>query len=335
MILEEKMEGLMVFCDHKGIIEEVLYNNSLPEAFIKKGVSFFDILDEHNLGKGKSFFEKIRKENVVFNWELNVKYENRIDVYYFAGLKIKEKILIISTDSFSKLNKIYEEILRINVEQVNTIRGLMKEKVMDIDIHENENDFYNQISKLNNELSNMQRELTKKNIEQKRLNEKLKEMALFDFLTGLYNRRHFYEKFTEEITKAERLRYDISLAYMDINNFKEINDKYGHEAGDKLLVDFAKIARDNLRKNFDYIFRFGGDEFLIMFLNCEKNRAQEIVERIDAALVMYNNKVSLSYGITGIDLCSDQDIEVYIKEIDKKMYIHKNILKKKMKSSLK
>lgn len=173
----------------------------------------------------------------------------------------------------------------------------------------------------------MQRELPKKNIEQKKLNEKLKEMALIDFLTGLYNRRYFYQKAAEEINKAKRLKYTISLAYIEINNFKKINDRYGHEAGDQLLIEFAKIARNNLRKDFDFIFRFGGDEFLVLFLNCDKHLTTEIVERIDASLIMHNNSVSLAYGIVEIDRDMDKDIEEYIQLIDKKMYENKEKLK--------
>lgn len=138
MILEEKIEELILYCGYEGMIKEVVYNKVFPEAFFKS--SFFDILDEHNIDKAKNFLKKIKKENVVFNWELNIKYENRVTGYYFAGLRVKEKILILSTNSFSRLKKIYEEILRINVEQVNTIRGLMKEKDTHIASPENEDD---------------------------------------------------------------------------------------------------------------------------------------------------------------------------------------------------
>jgi PleD family two-component response regulator len=82
--------------------------------------------------------------------------------------------------------------------------------------------FLEEMTMLNNQLINMQRELLKKNIEIQNLNEKLQKMAITDPLTGAFNRRYFYQKLEEEVTRAKRNNYSMSIIYIDLNNFKTL-----------------------------------------------------------------------------------------------------------------
>ncbi len=94
--------------------------------------------------------------------------------------------------------------------------------------------------------------------------ESLKESTQTDFLTGIANPRGFVERAQVEIDRCARYARPFSMAYLDLDNFKEINDTFGHSAGDDLLVKVAKLLKGNLR-NTDIVARLGGDEFGILF----------------------------------------------------------------------
>lgn len=221
-----------------------------------------------------------------------------------------------------ELLKLYEEVLKINNELVNQLRKAHKEKIM---IEKSaEEKFYFEISKINNDLINTKRDLEKKNMELKRLNEKLNDLAIKDELTGLYNRRYFYENIQKEILKAKRIGYSISLIMIDFNNFKKANDTLGHEEGDRLLKEFANICKGVLREDFDFVIRFGGDEFVVVLLDCKENDALQVARRLDMYFKQITDIASLAYGIVEIKH-NDENIKIedYLKIADKKMYNNK------------
>jgi diguanylate cyclase (GGDEF)-like protein/PAS domain S-box-containing protein len=116
-------------------------------------------------------------------------------------------------------------------------------------------------------------------VENAQLLDKLNELSITDELTGLFNRRHFYEVLGEEIDRTRRYGRCISLAMIDLDGFKKYNDKFGHASGDVILADFAKILTETLRKT-DTAFRYGGDEFIVIFPATNAERAKEVIERI-------------------------------------------------------
>ena len=96
-----------------------------------------------------------------------------------------------------------------------------------------------------------------------------------DELTGTYNRRHM----NEEIKHLFSLKKDFSLAFADIDNFKNINDTYGHDIGDEVIKQVAKAFQDSLR-NDDYLARWGGEEFILVLKDTQLRTAKAIIERI-------------------------------------------------------
>lgn len=110
------------------------------------------------------------------------------------------------------------------------------------------------------------------------LEAELREQAIRDPLTGLYNRRFLDEVLRREIARAERYGHPLSLILIDIDNFKELNDRYGHLVGDEALRRVAKALRENIRR-VDYIFRWGGDEFCVILPETNGPGASEVVRR--------------------------------------------------------
>jgi len=154
---------------------------------------------------------------------------------------------------------------------------------------------------------------------------KLTQLAMTDPLTGLYNRRHFLERAEIEFQRAKRQAHSISFLLMDVDDFKSINDRYGHDAGDAVMIHLAAILPGEVRV-FDLVARFGGDEFTIMLVNVHEGQAYEIAERI-REIVAYtpidfdsqNIKIQLSIGIASFDP-KDEDLKMILKRADNALY---------------
>ena len=140
--------------------------------------------------------------------------------------------------------------------------------------------------------------------ERDKMIKKLQRLAIVDSLTGLYNSRHFFEQLEKEIKRSDRYLHPISLMFIDIDNFKAINDTYGHMIGDKILSLIAKKIKACLRAN-DTAFRFAGDEFTVILPETTSDEAKFVADRILSNFanepIVINDKelseVTLSIGI--------------------------------------
>ncbi len=140
-----------------------------------------------------------------------------------------------------------------------------------------------------------------------------------DPLTNLYNRRAMQELFHRELTLARRHKSKISMAYFDVDDFKGINDKYGHIRGDEVLSDLAQAIMDNVRET-DIPCRYGGDEFCLILPECGAASAKITCEKILGGFADKHSTFSLSIGIgeTGPDHYLDEN--ELIELADKQMY---------------
>lgn len=139
-------------------------------------------------------------------------------------------------------------------------------------------------------------------LENAELNSAIKELAVHDELTGLYNRHYLSEFLNLEIAKAERNHSTLSVIMLDIDHFKQLNDIYGHEAGDKVLQKIGAFFNENIRKG-DMACRYGGEEFIIVFpnttLETAHSRAEVLRESIKNLSIAYNNHVISGIAISG------------------------------------
>ncbi|ODN30946.1 diguanylate cyclase [Fervidobacterium thailandense] len=145
--------------------------------------------------------------------------------------------------------------------------------------------------------------------------QKLFEMSIRDYLTEAYTRM-FLEQFLEkELSKSKRTGSPISIVFLDVDKFKEINDRFGHVYGDRVLQTLVRVAKKNIRA-MDLITRYGGDEFVIVLPNTDPTHAGSVMYRIVEALKEYG--ISISYGI--IDASKFDSIDEIYREVDAKMY---------------
>lgn len=121
--------------------------------------------------------------------------------------------------------------------------------------------------------------LERNNSELERVNVALKELAIRDGLTGLFNHRHFQETLSIELSRSIRHERNFSLLFLDIDLFKQYNDVHGHPKGDELLSMFGKLVKERLRKA-DFVARYGGEEFVIMLPETPKAGALRVADDI-------------------------------------------------------
>jgi diguanylate cyclase (GGDEF)-like protein len=156
--------------------------------------------------------------------------------------------------------------------------------------------------------------------------EKVYEMATHDGLTGLYNYRSFRDIFGREFERYLRYGRNLAIMMIDLDNFKRVNDTFGHSVGDKVLHMVADIIRSNLRKT-DYGFRYGGDEFVVLLPDRGSSQAEILARRIQAAVkkqaAAYSTSrfaLSVSIGIADSEAIVVQEGEELMKKSDGALY---------------
>ncbi len=168
-------------------------------------------------------------------------------------------------------------------------------------------------------LQKVQGEMAEQQIEA----EVFRRLALFDPLTGLYNRRFAEQRLKAEIARSERQGLSMIVALLDLNDFKKINDGYGHQAGDLVLKEFAKCLISSTRGS-DLAVRWGGDEFMLLLLDCKMEQLSVVLNRLRDLTVELNGKtlpVSFSIGCKAYE--PGYGIEEMIEEADRNLYSHK------------
>jgi diguanylate cyclase (GGDEF)-like protein len=127
-----------------------------------------------------------------------------------------------------------------------------------------------------------------------------RENAQIDFLTGISNRRHFEEMLSIEIQRSDRYNHPLTIVYMDMDNFKAINDNLGHRAGDNFLTTISSIVNSTIRST-DFIARLGGDEFAILLVETNEDEAKKFIKKIQYELLLsmetHTFPVTFSFGI--------------------------------------
>jgi len=171
--------------------------------------------------------------------------------------------------------------------------------------------------------------------ELKKSKEKFRELSMVDELTGLLNRRGFVRELEKQLQNATRSRSTLFLLFLDLNDFKNINDKFGHKTGDEALVQTAEILKSTFRGS-DTIGRFGGDEFAVLApQTTDTDDSRAIHERIEENIRQWNRaatseyELSLSFGIARFSPETPCSVDELLKKADALMYKQKYKRKKR------
>ncbi|PID78054.1 MAG: diguanylate cyclase response regulator [Deltaproteobacteria bacterium] len=162
-------------------------------------------------------------------------------------------------------------------------------------------------------------------IERNTMLKKLHKLAITDGLTKLFNSRKFYEQLDKEVNRFNRYKHSLSLIMLDIDLFKNFNDKYGHLEGDKVLLKMGEVIQSSLR-TMDSGYRYGGEEFTIILPETTSKEAEKVAIRIKEKLKKSsflqengeNPFVTASFGITCYR--DGEDIHSFVNRVDKALY---------------
>ncbi len=170
--------------------------------------------------------------------------------------------------------------------------------------------------------------------EKEKLIDELKVISRTDALTNLYNRRYFEALLPQELNRAKRNKYPLSLISIDIDNFKLVNDHNGHPSGDKLLINFAFLLNQTFKRSSDKVFRIGGDEFALIIVNQPVKKTVAVCKSINEQFKnqilkqsgefksdwLQTHQITLSIGIVNIHSNYGTNIEHVINTADKALY---------------
>ncbi|MBU0547438.1 MAG: sensor domain-containing diguanylate cyclase [Candidatus Omnitrophica bacterium] len=163
-------------------------------------------------------------------------------------------------------------------------------------------------------------------LENSLLFQKTQDLAIHDDLTGLYTKQYFIGRLKDEAKRCQRLDQRLALMMIDIDFFKQYNDKFGHIAGDIVLKKVSFLLKDNLNELSPLLCRFGGEEFLVMLSDIDKQRSLTIaenlrqrVEREKILLRRQNTSITVSIGLACLPLDTKDEDEL-IQQADKAMY---------------
>jgi diguanylate cyclase (GGDEF)-like protein len=158
----------------------------------------------------------------------------------------------------------------------------------------------------------------------------LRNLAMIDPLTGLYNRRFAEQRLAAEVARSERRGHPLTVLTLDLNNFKEINDTYGHPAGDQVLQEFASRLNKVIRGS-DLAVRLGGDEFLVVLPECTLEQLKLVLERLSSfELEWQGQKIPVTFSAGWKDYEQGDRPEEMLAGADQALYTNKRATKKPM-----
>lgn len=284
----------------------IITNNKLEIVFINKFMeNILDIGDE-NLRESKIYRAIPRFNKAYLKNAMKTVIED--DYKFFFSSSMHKNLISDNMEFNIKLTRFKEDNLKYLVIEFIDVTSQIRR--------------IDQYKKYNEQLRALNKELKEKEAE-------IEKLAYYDGLTGLANRTLFYKLAQQYLTDAVRNKRKMGLMFIDVNEFKEVNDLYGHMIGDRVLVKIGKILKENTREN-DIICRQGGDEFVIFLPDIDSHSNYKVIaSRIAKAnkTIKVNNieiHISLSIGISFFPE-DGRNIDELISKADRAMYQAKEI----------
>lgn len=319
-LIESIIKAMEPIILKRKLIELNLSLESKIEQEISKIKSILDAQDNIIIVTNR---EKITNVNKKFLDFFGIKdfdkfISTKKDIFDF----FQEEFGFITKEQINKQESWIKYIKELHeIDRIVKIKGINQEEkifAINVDYYDNKEDYYvfslTDITKLK-EKSNL-----------------LEYQASHDKLTGLFNRNRFDELYSKEIKRAKRYNNDLSIIIFDIDNFKMINDNYGHQIGDEVLKEMAKIILNNVREQ-DINVRWGGEEFLILLPQTNLLGASTVANKIRSSVetnVFTSNSlcITASFGVT--QLLENDDESSLIARSDKFLYEAKKSGKNKV-----
>lgn len=240
-------------------------------------------------------------------------------------------LLLVAPCSLVAMRKVVSPLNELSRTAKELASGVMDARAK-VELHNEIGDLARAFNEMAERLAGAQFEMLKLNAElEERVQQRthqLEDLASREPLTGLYNRRYFGETITREFAAAERYDADLTVLMFDLDHFKETNDKFGHRAGDEVLVLVADCMRAELREA-DVAARFGGDEFILLLPRTSSSAAANVADRITTRFMDTLHRewpdfpTSISIGVASLRVTRARSAEALIHEADLALYAAK------------
>lgn len=173
--------------------------------------------------------------------------------------------------------------------------------------------------------NDMAAKISASKLEMEKLNSELENLSITDHLTQIFNRVHLDKVILEKIDKSERYARPFSIIMIDIDHFKKINDNFGHNVGDDVIVDFAKLIQASIR-SIDVFGRWGGEEFLVICPEIKLSEASIIAEKLRELIAQHDfsqpKNITASFGVTSY--AEGDTVTSIFERVDRALYAAKN-----------
>lgn len=304
---------------------------------------------QNNLGETNQLLELLinTMPNPVFYKDINGIYQHCNDAFSQTILGMAKES-IIGKNLFDLPDVIPFELAKIYNDKDNELLDFPGTQYYEAQVKCADNltrDFYfNKATLINRENENIgivgiMLDVTELRAHQKKLNEKnqfLEQLTYIDPLTQLFNRRKYDDVFTQVLNKAKRFQQIFNFIILDVDDFKQYNDVFGHYEGDQVLRHLSVTLKESLQRDEDYVFRIGGEEFALMFYTNNENDSitliDSIKEEIEKLHITYPNlkrKITCSFGLSIYKNLQNTQKHMY-QETDKLLYQAKKSGKNKV-----
>jgi diguanylate cyclase (GGDEF)-like protein len=315
------------------------------DTLIRRSVT--DEVTEETIGEvefrfSNSYYEEMRSEHQAFTLR-----------FFFITLILLALFITWLNQAFAPLKTLLEKIKRYDPQKNNFPFGLSHQQnevgiIQDaiVDMTGRIKSYTSELDQLNEHLEqkvdertdellrtndSLRREISERRSiedELKRANEKLQQLSITDALTSIANRRHFNAHAKELWSLCQRQQLPLSLVICDIDFFKQVNDTYGHLAGDAVLVRIADVLRSALKRGTDVVARYGGEEFAILLFDQDRESAENIVSHIKEQLAVTTypepaegvSGVTMSFGLCSHAPEKNDSLETLIRRADDALY---------------
>jgi len=171
------------------------------------------------------------------------------------------------------------------------------------------------------QIKRLRRQLSERQIDA----EVFRRLALSDPLTGLYNRRFAKQRLAVEVARSGRKRYPLTVLMLDLNGFKQINDRYGHSTGDLVLKEFAEHLNKSIRGS-DFAMRMGGDEFLVLLPECPVGQLQTVLARLcNLEVSVDSQRIPVSFSSGWKEYTPGEPTDDLLESVDRALYANKRV----------
>jgi diguanylate cyclase (GGDEF)-like protein len=285
--------------------------NSIPDLVVNTNESVIHVFDQSSLQQFLDQFAETKENKLSLG--IPILLTTQLPMYMFM-FQSEEGIMLFGVVVDYEVVSLFDELVQINNDQMKSIRELYHK----LSKLATEEQLLEEIMHVNNELVNTRRELAQKNAQLESLNEELRMMNYTDYLTKAFNRRKFFVDIYSSVQKEEQV-----LCMIDFNNFKIVNDQFGHKTGDELLVYFVTVIETMIEPHRATLYRLGGDEFAIVGPKSFEQHISSIIPSVNDCIKQYHTDMSLAYGvvpITANTVNKDHPIEESMAKADALMY---------------